>query len=183
MKGFLGLVKRNLLVYLKDRQAVFFSILTPLIVFLLYILFLRSTFVSGLNSSLGGAKEFVDSKDIDIFANLILLAGVIGSSVITVSYSTLTTIISDREAKIDYDVSATPIKRALVILSYVVASFINSFIISSLLLTGSLIVVSCIGETYLSFLDILALYGLTAVGALSATTFLRIIVMLFKEYL
>ena len=43
MKMYLGLTKRNMLVYFKDRQAIIFSLLTSIIVFVLYLLFLRSS--------------------------------------------------------------------------------------------------------------------------------------------
>ena len=49
MKGFIGLTKRNMLVYFKDRQAVIFSLLTSIIVFTLYMLFLRNMYVDMLN--------------------------------------------------------------------------------------------------------------------------------------
>ena len=41
MKGFIGFTKRNLLVYFKDKQAILFSLLTSIIVFVLYLLFLK----------------------------------------------------------------------------------------------------------------------------------------------
>ena len=41
MKMYLGLTKRNMLVYFKDRQAILFSLLTSIILFVLYLLFLR----------------------------------------------------------------------------------------------------------------------------------------------
>jgi len=125
MVSFIGMIKRNMLVYLKDRQAVIFSMITPIIVFVLYILFLRGTFVDALEKYLESAKCLIDEKDIDVFANMLLLSGVIGSSVITVSYSSLVTIVADRQAKIDYDISATPVTRVKIIVCYLIAAFIN----------------------------------------------------------
>jgi len=52
MISFFGLTKRNMLVYLKDRQAVIFSMITPIIVFGLYILFLRGNYINSLENSL-----------------------------------------------------------------------------------------------------------------------------------
>lgn len=180
MISFIGMTKRNMLVYLKDRQAVIFSMITPIIVFVLYLLFLRGTFIDALENYLDMAKGFINENDIDMFANLLLLSGVIGSSVITVSYSSLTTIVSDKQNKIDYDISATPVTRVKIIVCYLIAAFINSFIISAILLTGGLIIVSLLGDAYLSFINVLALYGITLLGSLSATTILMILVILFK---
>jgi len=47
-------------------------------------------------------------------------------------------------------------------------------------LTGGLIIVSLLGNTYLSFINVLALYGITLLGSLSATTILMILVLFFK---
>lgn len=181
MISFIGMTKRNMLVYLKDRQAVIFSMITPIIVFVLYLLFLRGTFIDSLENYLDMAKGLINEKDIDMFANLLLLSGVIGSSVITVSYSSLTTIVSDKQNKIDYDISATPVNRVKIVISYLLAAFINSFIISIILLSLGLIIVSSIGDTYLTFGSVVGLYGLTALGALSATTILMIPMLLFKS--
>ena len=52
MKMYLGLTRRNMLVYFKDRQAILFSLLTSVIVFVLYLLFLRNTFVDAINQAL-----------------------------------------------------------------------------------------------------------------------------------
>ena len=147
---------------------------------LLYLLFLRGTFIDALEKYLECAKGLIDEKDIDVFANMLLLSGVIGSSVITVSYSSLVTIVADKQAKIDYDISATPVTRVKIIVCYLIAAFINSFIISAILLTGGLIIVSLLGNTYLSFINVLALYGITLLGSLSATTILMLLVILFK---
>lgn len=181
MISFFGLTKRNMLVYLKDRQAVIFSMITPIIVFGLYILFLRGNYINSLENSLYQAEGLIKQEDIEMFTNLILLSGVIGSSVITVTYSSLTRIVADKERKIDYDISATPIRRVKIICSYLLAAFINSFIMTSILLSAGLLIISLLGDTYLSFIDILALYGITALGALSSTTFFMIFMLLFKS--
>lgn len=181
MISFFGLTKRNMLVYLKDRQAVIFSMITPIIVFGLYILFLRGNYINSLENSLYQVEGLIKQEDIEMFANLILLSGVIGSSVITVTYSSLTRIVADKERKIDYDISATPVRRVKIICSYLLAAFINSFIMTSILLSAGLLIISLLGDTYLSFIDVLALYGITALGALSATTFFMIFMLLFKS--
>ena len=51
MKMYMGLTKRNLLVYLKDKQSIVFSLLTSMIVFALYLLFLKSTFVDAIDGA------------------------------------------------------------------------------------------------------------------------------------
>ena len=76
MSGILGLIKRNLLLFFKDWQSILFSLLTSIIVLVLYLLFLKGTFVVAINKEMEqypGLASMVSEKDIDMFANLLLL--------------------------------------------------------------------------------------------------------------
>ena len=59
MKGFIGFTKRNLLIYFKDKQAILFSLLTSIIVFVLYLLFLKGSFVDAIESAMQGLEDVV----------------------------------------------------------------------------------------------------------------------------
>ena len=139
MKQFWGLTRRNLLVYFKDVQAVLFSMLTSIIVFVLFVLFLRQTYVESIVDQAKELGGLVKTKDIDMFTYGLLLSGLMGSSVITVSYHTLTTVVRDREKRIDYDIAATPIRRWQIVLSYFTASVISAILRTCFVLTAGLI--------------------------------------------
>ena len=107
-----GLTKRNLLVYFKDKQSVFFSLLTSIIVFALYLLFLKGTFVDAIDSVVSGVPALmgkISQDDLNIFTNITLLVGILGSAMITIPFNCLTTVVSDRENNVDQDILATPI--------------------------------------------------------------------------
>ncbi|MCQ2520617.1 MAG: ABC transporter permease [Lachnospiraceae bacterium] len=180
MKGFIGLTKRNLLIYFKDIQAVIFSLLTSIIVLVLYLLFLKGTFVDAIESSVAGLENFILSDDIDTLANLILLVGIIGSALITVPYNCLSTVISDREKKIDYDICATPVKRWQIALSYFTAATLSAFIMASIILSVGLLVLSSTGSLYMGAIRVLVTYGLIFLGSVSATAFFMMVVLFFK---
>ncbi|MCR5311604.1 MAG: ABC transporter permease [Lachnospiraceae bacterium] len=183
MKSFTGLTKRNLLVFFKDRQSVLFSLLTSIIVLALYLLFLKGTFVdamTGVTESYPGLSTIVTDNDINMFANLVLLTGIIGSAMITVSYNCLTTVVNDREKKIDYDILSTPIKRWQIILSYFTAAALSSMILTGVILTAGLCLIGLQGDLHLEALDILKAYGTVALGSVSATAFFMIPVLSFK---
>ena len=181
MKGFIGFTKRNLLIYFKDIYGVIFSLLTSLIVFVLYLLFLKGSFVDAINGAMNGLEEIVSTGDIEMFVNGILLVGIIGSALITVPYNCLQTIIKDREGKVDYDISATPLKRWQIILSYFLAAVISAFIITSLILSIGLIVLSAMGDLHMTAAMILAAYGVILLGAFSATACFMILIMGIKN--
>lgn len=182
MRKFMGLTKRNLLIYFKDVQSVIFSMLTSIIVFVLYLLFLKSTFVDAIESSMQGLEEFVKAGDIDMLANGLLLTGILGSAMITVPYNCLSTIVRDRENKVDYDISATPTKRWQIILSYFTASTISAFVMAAIILTVGIGILSGQqGQLQLTIENIAALYGITFLGAVSATAFFMLVVLFFKS--
>ena len=181
MKEFIGFTRRNLLIYFKDILAVVFSLMTSIIVFLLYLLFLKGTFVDALTSTMKGLENIVNGRDVDMFVNGILLSGILGSALITIPYTSLQTIVKDREAGVDSDICSTPLKRWKIVLSYFTASSISASIMTSLILTMGLITLSFMGDLYLGTLQILALYGIVLLGSLSSTALFMVVVMLFRS--
>lgn len=180
MRKYIGLTKRNLLIYFKDYQSILFSMITPIIVFVLYLLFLKDTFVSPIKNATIGLEQWILDEDINMFVNGLLLTGILGTTMITVPYNCLITIVRDRENKIDYDISATPIRRVQIVLSYFTASALSAFIMATIILTGGLCIMGVQGTLYLGVKDVAALYGITFLGAISATSLFMIVVLFFK---
>lgn len=184
MRGFLGLTKRNLLLFFKDKQSIIFSLLTSMIVLALYLLFLKDTFVNAMDSAINqfpGLSSLIDKNDKDMFANLILLTGILGSAMITVPYNCLITLVKDRENKVDYDILATPLKRGQIILSYFVSAALSSVILTGIILAVGLATICMHGDIYLGTIDILKAFGVVALGSISATSIFMIIVLFLKS--
>lgn len=180
MRGFIGLTKRNLLLFFKDVQTVIFSLLTSIIVFTLYLLFLKGTYIDSIESAMKGLESLVDSADIDMLVNGILLTGIMGSALITVPYNCLTVIVKDRENKIDCDIAATPMRRGQIVLSYFVAAAVSAIVMASVILTIGLLVLKSMGDPCLTGEAVACLYGLIVLGAISSTAFFIILVLFCK---
>ena len=184
MRGFLGLTKRNLLLFFKDKQSIIFSLLTSMIVLALYLLFLKDTFVNAMDSAINqfpDLSSLIDKNDKDMFANLILLTGILGSAMITVPYNCLITLVKDRENKVDYDILATPLKRGQIILSYFVSAALSSVILTGIILAVGLATICMHGDIYLGTIDILKAFGVVALGSISATSIFMIVVLFLKS--
>ena len=184
MRGFLGLTKRNLLLFFKDKQSILFSLLTSMIVLALYLLFLKDTFVNAMDSAINqflSLSSLIDKNDKDMFANLILLTGILGSAMITVPYNCLITLVKDRENKVDYDILATPLKRGQIIFSYFISAALSSVILTSMILAIGLGVIGMQGDIYLGIGEILNAFGVVALGSISATSIFMIVVLFFKS--
>ena len=183
MRGILGLIKRNLLLFFKDWQSILFSLLTSIIVLVLYLLFLKGTFVSAMQSAMEqypGLVSMIAEKDIDMFANLLLLTGILGSAMISVPFSCITTLVRDRANKVDYDILATPLKRGQIIFAYFVSAVLSSTLLNGFILAIGLVGVSLQGDTHLNGIQLVKAFAVVALGSISASAIFMIIVLFFK---
>ena len=183
MRGILGFIKRNLLLFFKDWQSILFSLLTSIIVLVLYLLFLKGTFVSAIQSAMEqypGLASMVPQKDIDMFANLFLLSGILGSAMISVPFSCITVLVKDRANKVDYDILATPMKRGQIIFAYFVSAVLTSILLNSIILAVGLIGIRMQGNMYLNISQVIKAFSIVALGSISASAIFMIIVLFFK---
>ena len=184
MRGIWGLIKRNLLLFFKDWQSILFSLLTSIIVLVLYLLFLKGTFVSAIQSAMEqypGLASMVPQKDIDMFANLFLLSGILGSAMISVPFSCITVVVKDRANKVDYDILATPMKREQIILAYFISAVLTSILLNSIILAVGLIGIRMQGNMYLNISQVVKAFSVVALGSISASAIFMIVVLFFKS--
>ena len=183
MRGILGFIKRNLLLFFKDWQSILFSLLTSIIVLVLYLLFLKGTFVSAIQRAMEqypGLASMVPQKDIDMFVNLFLLSGILGSAMISVPFSCITVLVKDRANKVDYDILATPMKRGQIIFAYFVSAVLTSTLLTDIILAVGLIGIRMQGNMYLNISQVVKAFSIVALGSISASAIFMIIVLFFK---
>ncbi|WP_026518781.1 ABC transporter permease [Butyrivibrio sp. FCS006] len=181
LRGFLGLTKRNMLVFFTDKGTLFFSMLTPMIILLLYILFLKNSLLSSLKDAATGLENLVAAKDMEQFVNGLLLTGIISSALITIPYNALEIIVRDREDRVDLDMLSTPVKRFVIILSYFCAAVISAFMQAMVVLAVGIGILSMSGDMYLTALDIAKLVGAVFLGTVSSTSVFMVVMMFFKS--
>lgn len=183
MRGILGFIKRNVLLFFKDWQSILFSLLTSIIVLVLYLLFLKGTFVSAIQSAMEQyprLASIVSQKDIDMFANLFLLSGILGSAMISVPFSCITVLVKDRANKVDYDILSTPLKRGQIIFAYFVSAVLTSILLNSIILAVGLIGIRMQGNMYLNISQVVKAFSVVALGSISASAIFMIVVLFFK---
>ena len=183
MRGILGFIKRNVLLFFKDWQSILFSLLTSIIVLVLYLLFLKGTFVSAIQSAMEqypGLASMVPQKDIAMFANLFLLSGILGSAMISVPFSCITVVVKDRANKVDYDILATPMKSGQIIFAYFVSAVLTSTLLTDIILAVGLIGIRMQGNMYLNASQVVKAFSVVALGSISASAIFMIIVLFFK---
>ena len=184
MRGIWGLIKRNLLLFFKDWQSILFSLLTSIIVLVLYLLFLKGTFVRAMQSAMEqypGLASMVSETDIDMFANLLLLTGILGSAMISVPFCCITTLVRDRANKVDYDILATPLKRGQIIFAYFVSAVLSSTLLTGIILTIGLVGIRMQGNIYMNASQVVKAFSIVALGSISASAIFMIVVLFFKS--
>lgn len=168
------LVKRNIKLYLKDRMTVFFSVLAPIIVLLLYILFLGKIQTDTImNMVIDGYRvsDYLTKTDINALINNWMIAGVMGVSCITVALNANIVMVRDRMTGNVNDVIASPVKRWVLYLSYIISCFLITFGICFIVLMISVIYLACSGGLMMTFSEFLGILGITILSILSSAFF------------
>jgi len=127
-----------------------------------------------------GPASVVTEKNMDMFANLLLLTGILGSAMISVPFSCITTLVRDRASKVDYDILVTPLKRGQIIFAYFVSAVLTSTLLNGIILAIGLIGTRMQGNMYLNASQVVKAFAVVALGSISASAIFMIIVLFFK---
>lgn len=166
----LNFAARCLKIFFRQKSAVFFSLLSVLIIVGLYALFLGDAWSSG--STL---------PDIDLLIKQWLLAGILSVTSVTTTMGAFALIISDRQQQISRDFMASPIRRSQIIGGYILSAYTVGLIMTLLaLLIGELIIVYC-GGTLLAPLAWFKILGVILLSVLASSTLLFFLVSFFTS--
>ena len=172
-----GLVERSLKIFLKDKASVFFSLLAPLIVLGLYLLFLGDIQTDGIKAAFEGAP--IDDKLLKSFVDSWMLAGVVSVACVTVSFSVQGITVQDREKGVLNDMLASPISRGIIDISYLISNFVVTLCICLIVLAVAFVYVAITGWA-LSFVDVVLLIALTIMSVLSASVISTLVGLAFR---
>ena len=171
------LIGRNIKLYLKDKMTVFFSILAPVIVLLIYILFLGDLQADTIMQEIvdRGYGEMVTMAQVKAIVNNWMISGVMSVSCITVALSVNTIMVRDRQTGVVNDVIASPVKRWVLYLSYIISCFILTFCITFVVLMISIVYLACTGGLMMSFSDFLIILCIMFFSIMSSAFFMVLV--------
>ena len=170
---------RNIKIFLKDRAAVFFSLLAPLIVLMLYILFLGDIQVSSVKSFFPDETS-LDERAIRSFVDSWMIAGVLSVSCITVSLGANSVMVQDRSRGVLYDSLSSPVKRWVITAGYFAANFLVTLVICLIVFAVCLAYLALTGGFCLTAADLLYALGVMLLSILSATVLTVFIAGFFR---
>ncbi len=172
MIALFSMIKRNCKVFFKDKGMFFTSLITPIILLVLYATFLRNVYVDSFSSSIPDGVN-VDDKIINGMVGGELISSLLAVVCVTVAYCTNVILVRDKVSGARRDFLMSPVKQSIMGLSYFIASAISTLIIAFVTLTIGLIYIACtgwflsVGDVFLIILDviILSLFG-TAISSI-----------------
>ena len=122
-----ALAVRGIKIFLADKMGVFFSLLAPIIILMLYLLFLGDIQIDALKAQLEGIPY--EEKTVSAIVDGWMIAGVMAVSCITVTFASQNVLVKDRENGTLADFLAAPVKRGAIAASYMIFNIIVSAII------------------------------------------------------
>lgn len=153
MKTVAVLVGRNRKLFFKDKGMLFSSLITPVILIVLYATFLakvyRDSFLSNLPDAVHISDELVNGT---VAAQL--AAALLAVSCITVTFCVNLTMVQDKANGVEKDFLVSPVKRSVIYIGYFFSTMLNSLMVNGLALALCLAYMYKMGW-YMSASDVL----------------------------
>ena len=164
MKEIMNLVKRNVLVFVRDRAAVFFSMLSMLIVLGLMILFLgdmNSNNIVSILSQMGGNRNpDEDKENAKYLVQVWTLAGILLTNAVTVTMTVMGNMIDDEGKNRLASFYVSPAKRVHIAFGYVISSWSIGTFMCLVTLSVAEVYLFVSGQTMLTVVECLKLFGM-----------------------
>lgn len=155
MMTFKTLTKRNIKLFFKDKGMFFTSLITPLILLVLYTTFLREVYKDSFLLAMPKGMTVAD-KVMNGLVGGQLVSSLLAVSCITVSFCSNFLMVQDKANGTIKDLRITPVSPAVLSLSYYVATMVSTLLICFVALGGGLAYIAAVGW-YLSVTDVLYL--------------------------
>ena len=151
------LIRRNIKMFFKDKGLVLSSLITPLILILLYVTFLKNVYVDSFNSALIDAGVSISDKYINGFVYGWLFSSLLAVSSVTVAFCSNLLMVQDKVTGAINDIKMGPVSSKKIAISYYIASMlVTEFIVLAEMLVG-FIIMACTGW-FLSVVDVIQIF-------------------------
>ncbi len=129
MTGLCALIRRNTKLYFKDKGMFFTSLITPLILLVLYSTLLANVYEDSFCSALEAADASVSDKVIWGCVGGELVSSLLAVSCVTVAFCSNLLMVQDKTTGSRRDLTIAPIKSSTLALSYYASTFLSTLLI------------------------------------------------------
>lgn len=166
MMGLGNLMRRNVRLFFKDKGMFFTSLITPMILLVLYATFLAKVYRDSFTAALPAGFS-LDSAVIDATVGGQLISSLLAVSCVTVAFSSNLLMVQDKVSGARRDITVSPVKRSTLAISYFVASMATTLIVTVTAFAVCLVYLAfvgwymTVGDVLLTLLDVvlLTLFG------------------------
>jgi multidrug/hemolysin transport system permease protein len=148
-----AMIFRNVKLFFKDKGMFFTSLVTPMILLVLYVTFLGKTYTDSFNSAI--------PQGIQVSDNLIaatvggeLISSILAVCCVTVAFCSNLLMVQDKVSGARNDLMIAPVKRSVLAISYYIATVFSTLIVCIAAFGAGLLYVHSVGW-YMSVADIL----------------------------
>lgn len=156
MTGLFALVKRNTKLYFKDKGLFFSSLITPVILLVLYSTFLKKVYEDSFLSALASAGAQISDAVIRGCVGGELISSLLAVTCVTVAFCSNLLMIRDKTSGARHDLTITPVRYGTMGLAYYLATLLSTLIICLCATAVSLGYLAVVGW-YLSVADVIFL--------------------------
>lgn len=129
MTGLGALIRRNTKLYFKDKGMFFTSLITPLILLVLYSTFLSNVYEESFRSALEAAGATVPDKLIGGCVGGELVSSLLAVSCVTVAFCSNLLMVQDKITGARRDLTIAPVKPGTLALSYYLSTLLSTLLI------------------------------------------------------
>ena len=131
MKTLFSMVNRNRKLFFRDKGMLFSSLITPIILIVLYATFLAKVYKDSFTSNLPEVMH-ISEKLINGTVAGQLAAALLAVSCVTVTFCVNLTMIQDRANGTRKDFDVSPVKKPMIYLGYFFSTMLNSLMVNLL---------------------------------------------------
>ncbi len=153
MTELLALTKRNTKLYFKDKGMFFSSLITPVILLVLYSTFLKKIYDDSFRSALDAAGAKISDDVLNGCVGGQLISSLLAVSCITVAFCSNLLMIKDKTSGAIHDLTITPVRFGTLGFGYYLSTLISTLIISFCATAASFVYLAAVGW-YLSAADV-----------------------------
>ncbi len=129
MKGLTVLIKRNTKLYFKDKGMFFTSLITPLILLVLYVTFLGNIYEESFSSVLTEMGAAASDTLIGGCVGGQLASSLLAVCCVTVAFCSNVLMVQDKVTGAKRDLSMTPVRRGTLALGYYIANLLSTLLV------------------------------------------------------
>ena len=153
MTGLWTLIKRNTKLYFKDKGMFFSSMITPVILLVLYVTFLKKVYDDSFRSALAAAGASVPEGVLNGCVGGQLASSLLAVICVTVAFCSNLLMIRDKSSGARHDLTIAPVRPGVLGLGYCLAALLSTLVVG---FTGLAACLSYLAVTgwYLSAADV-----------------------------